>query len=110
MVDHRTQHPRAGKTTITPALATHCLKAVVKPVSESTEGRIIHDLKQKGSLPQTVWKTRRKSLLPVSPGDMVETDTVSIFLEGVKWYILTAIDVKTRFAFAYACETNSSAS
>ncbi len=36
-------------------------------------------------------------------------DTVSIFLERVKRYIFTAIDVKTRFAFAHAYKTNSSA-
>jgi len=129
IMEYRTQHPRADKTTITPALATHCLNAGIKPVSESTVGRIIRDLKDKGGLPQNsrlringmsgnlreiksrqaVRKTRRKGFYPVKPGDLVEMDTVSIFLEGVKRYIFTAIDVKTRFAFAYAYRTNSSA-
>ena len=129
IIDYRDRHPRADKTTITPALTAHCLQADVKPVSESTVGRIIHDLKERGSLPhnsrlringmtgnlreiksrQVLRKTRRKGFHPVKPGDLVEMDTVCIFLEGVKRYIFTAIDVKTRFAFAYAYKTNSSA-
>ena len=36
-------------------------------------------------------------------------DTVAIFVAGLKRYIFTAIDVNTRFAFAYAYTTNSSA-
>jgi putative transposase len=128
IIDYRTQHPRADKATITPALAAHCLKAGIKPVSKSTVGRIIHDLKEKGRLPQNsrlringmtgelreiksrqaFRKTRRKGFHPVKPGDLVEMDTVSIFMEGLKRYIFTAIDLKTRFAFAYAYKTNSS--
>ncbi len=129
IIDYRARHPRADKTTIAPALAAHCLKAGIRPVSESTVGRIIHDLKEKGRLPQNrrlriigmtgklreirsrqaVRKTRRKGFHPGRPGDLVEMDTVSVFAEGVKRYIFTAIDVKTRFAFAYAYKTNSSA-
>jgi len=128
IIDYRTEHPRADKTTVTPALAAHCLKIGIKPVSESTVGRIIHELKEKGRLPQNcrlrinattgtlreiksrqaVRKTRRKGFHPVKPGDLVQMDTISIFMEGVKRYIFTAIDVKTRFAFAYAYKTNSS--
>ena len=36
-------------------------------------------------------------------------DTVSIFTVGLKRYIFTAIDVNTRFTFAYAYTSNSSA-
>jgi transposase InsO family protein len=35
-------------------------------------------------------------------------DTVAIFTAGLKRYIFTAIDVRTRFAFAYAYKANSS--
>ena len=129
IIDYRTIHPRADKTTITPALTAACKKAGIKPVSESTIGRIIHDLKERGSLPknsrlringlsgklreiksrQAVRKTRRKGFHPHQPGDLVEMDTVSIFIDGIKRYLFTAIDVKTRFAFAYAYKSNSSA-
>lgn len=36
-------------------------------------------------------------------------DTVSIFTAGLKRYIFTAIDVSTRFAFAYTYSSNASA-
>ena len=36
-------------------------------------------------------------------------DTVSLFLDGMKRYLFTAIDVRTRFAFAYAYKSHSSA-
>lgn len=129
IIDYRTIHPRADKATLTPALTDACAKAGIKPVSESTVGRIIHDLKEKGSLPknsrlringlsgrlheikprQAVRKTRRKGFRPYQPGDLVEMDTVSIFVDGIKRYLFTAIDVKTRFAFAYIYKSNSSA-
>ena len=129
IVDYRTRHPGADKTTITPALAAACNHQRVRPVSESTVGRIIHDLKAKGRLPRSnkviisgrtgrllarepgprKKKLRRKDFIPKSPGDLVQMDTVAIFTAGLKRYIFTAIDVRTRFAFAYAYTTNSSA-
>jgi transposase InsO family protein len=129
IIDYRTQHPRADKTTMAPALASACIKAGIKPVSESTIGRMIHDLKERGILPKTsrirlngmtgklreirsrqaMRKTRRKGYQPGQPGDLVEMDTVSIFAEGIKRYMFTAIDIKTRFAFAYLYKSNSSA-
>ena len=128
ILDYRTAHPGADKTTITPALAVACLSHGVKSVSESTVGRIIHDLKTKGRLPysnkitindrtghllvrqQKPWmkKLRRKDFVPHFPGDLVQLDTVAIFTAGLKRYIFTAIDVRTRFAFAYTYKANSS--
>ena len=54
-------------------------------------------------------KTRRKGFYPVQPGELVEIDTVAIFVDGLKRYLLTAIDLPTRFAFAYAYKSSSSA-
>jgi hypothetical protein len=51
IIEYRTTHPGADKTTITPALTVACINAGVRPLSESTVGRIIHDLKTKGKLP-----------------------------------------------------------
>ncbi len=129
IVDYRTSHPGVDKTTIAPALVTACKLAGVKSVSESTVGRIIRDLKVRGRIPK--WgrislngrsgkllvreprhvrkKTRRKGFLPKYPGDLVQMDTVAIFAGGIKRYIFTAIDVRTRFAFAYTYKSNSSA-
>jgi putative transposase len=129
IIDYRTVHPGADKTTITPALTTACKGAGVKPVSESTVGRIIHDLKERRKLPNSnkitingrtgdllvrkpksrKKKLRRKDYVPKRPGDLVQMDTVAIFTAGLKRYIFTALDVSTRFAFAYAYKTDSSA-
>jgi transposase InsO family protein len=129
ILKYRTDHPGADKTTITPVLASACCRGGIKLVSESTVGRIIHDLKEKGRLPTSTKITingrtgklmvrepgprkkraRRHGFCPRKPGDLVQMDTVSIFIDGLKRYIFTAIDVNTRFAFAYAYKSNSSA-
>ncbi len=129
VLKYRTDHPGVDKTTITPFLRLACQRVGVQPVSESTVGRIIHDLKEKGRLPKSNKlsinarydklvtreerpkrkKMRRKGFYPTLPGDLVEIDTVSIFVAGLKRYLLTAIDLPTRFAFAYIYKSSSSA-
>jgi len=129
IIGYRTIHPGVDKTTITPALKAACEKAGIKPPSESTVGRIIHNLKERGRLPRAtkagidartgklhirmprkpVKKARRKGFYPSMPGDLVEIDTVDIFADGVKRYLITAIDLRTRFAFAYTYKSSSSA-
>ncbi len=129
IISYRTNHPGVDKTTITPVLKEACERADIKPPSESTVGRIIHDLKEKGRLPKVTrvsldgrtgklraWaprhptkKARRKGFYPAKPGDLVEIDTVDIFVDGLKRYLLTAIDLPTRFAFAYVYKSSSSA-
>ncbi len=109
------------KATIYPALRAECEQAGIKAPSESTIGRILHDLKERGRIPRKskitynaetgrlrIWeprpgvkKTRRHGFSPKKPGDLVEIDTVDIFVDGLKRYLLTAIDLPTRFAFAY---------
>jgi len=109
-------------------LKESCERAGIKAPSESTIGRIIHDLKGRGRLPRKtrvaynaktgrlrIWeagpgkrKTRRKGFHPSRPGDLVEIDTVDIFVDGLKRYLLTAIDLPTRFAFAYTYKSSSS--
>jgi len=130
IIEYRTLHPGVDKVTITPVLKEMCIKKGIKPPSESTVGRIIHDLKEKGRLPKQmrisidgrtgklhtrsphprIKKARRKNFSPQMPGELVEIDTVDIFVDGIKRYLITAIDLSTRFAFAYAYKSNSSAS
>ena len=129
IVEYRTAHPGVDKSTIIPALSVACASQGIKSVSESTVGRIIHDLKEKGRLPkwnrislngrtgklisrgprQPRKKMRRKGFYPMRPGELVEIDTVSIFVDGLKRYLLTAIDLPTRFAFAYIYKSSTSA-
>jgi putative transposase len=130
ILKYRLAHPGTDKTTITPALAIACQQAGIKPVSESTVGRIIRDLKDRGRISKSLKmmhkgdtgklyfherklakkKLRRKGFTPHQPGDLVQMDTVSIFANGLKRYLFTAIDVQTRMAFAYAYKADSSAS
>jgi len=128
IIKYRTDHPGSDKATITPLLACACKSTAIKPVSESTVGRIIRDLKSHGRLPNSnrisingrtgnlvcrqrpkpKKKERRKGFHPQAPGDLIQMDTVSVFACGIKRYLFTAIDVSTRFAFAFAYPSNSS--
>ena len=127
IIEYRRKHPGVDKTTIAPVLTVACQHAGIKSVSESTVGRIIHDLKESRRLPafrkisfnsrtggmvvrerQPVRKTRKKGFYPKLPGDLVEIDTVDIFVDGLKRYLLTAVDLPTRFAFAYTYKSSSS--
>jgi putative transposase len=129
ILEFRRAHPGADKTTITPFLRKACVSNGIRPISESTAGRIIADLKAKNRLPRSFKaslnavtgrlsireeapkkkKLRRKGFVPKMPGDLVEIDTVHIFTTGIRRYLFTAIDVHTRFAFAYTYNSNSSA-
>jgi hypothetical protein len=55
IISYRMSHPGVDKTTIYPVLKEACDRAGIKAPSESTIGRIIHDLKERGRLPR---KTR----------------------------------------------------
>jgi len=126
---YRQSHPGADKVTIKPALDAYCLALGSKSVSESTIGRIIAHLKEKGLIPdfqvrttingrtgnlmmRTTVKKEKKlrigSYRPEKPGDLVQIDAIELFLNGIKRYIITALDVKSRFAFAYCYKTLSS--
>jgi transposase InsO family protein len=127
---YRKNHPGVDKVTIKPALDAFCLVLGIDSVSESTIGRIIEELKKQGKLPDFYIRTtingktgelkyrklsknkmskqRIGSYQPEEPGDIVQIDAIEIFLDGIKRYILCALDIKTRFAFAYAYKTLSS--
>ncbi len=131
ILDYRKKHPGCDKVTLKPLIDAFCLTVGLNTVSESTIGRIISDLKRQNKLPDYYIKTtingktgnlkfkkrgkgkeklRRKGYKPKEPGDLVQIDAIEIFLLNTKRYIITAIDVKTRFAFAYSYKTLSSSS
>ena len=92
--------------------------------SASTVGRMLSDLKHQGKLRnpkrlsffaktgrliekkpnQSKPKLRSKS----HEGTLVKADTIVRFTDGIKRYILTAIDLETEFAFAYAYASHAS--
>jgi len=121
ILSYRTQRPGVGKVTIKSALDEFCAAKGLRTVSESTVGRVIHDLREQGKLPiRTKFsmnartgrlverplkpyrlKPRRKDYRPKKPGDLVQLDAVCVFEDGVKRYIISCIDLVTRFAFAW---------
>jgi transposase InsO family protein len=129
---YRNLHPGVDKTTIKPILDAYCKTAGIASISESTIGRIIKGLKEKGKLPDYYIRTtingktgklicrrigrnklkklRSKGLVPKLPGELVQVDAISIFQDGIKRYIVCALDLVTRFAFAYSYKTLSSQS
>ena len=91
--------------------------------STSTIGRMIADLQQQGILPKKTtlsyyaksdtWKektiVKRKKLRSKGhTGGLVKADSIVRFTNGIRRYIVTAIDIETKFAFAYAYKNHSS--
>lgn len=131
ITDYRTEHPRVGQATIKPQLDAFCRSNSIRPVSTATIARVITDLKRAGRLHDNpvklsynaltgrisgrvgrkrIKKLRRKDYVPQNPGDLVQVDSVAVFMDGLKRYIVTAIDLRTRFAFACAYGNLSSLS
>jgi putative transposase len=132
VLEYRKSHPGVDKVTVKSALDAFCLCLDINTVSESTIGRIIEDLKEQGLLPDYYIRTtingktgqlrvrklsknktvkqRIGSYQPKEPGDVVQVDAIEIFLDGIRRYILCALDIKTRFAFAFSYKTLSSKS
>jgi len=129
IIEMRTKHPKLGKKKLTPLLHPICISWNISPPSEPTVGRIIKDLKDRGRLSQHhrlslnaqtgklhVLKRRKTKRLrrgghkADKPGSLVEIDTVVLFINGLKRYIITAIDVHGRFAYAKVYKSASSAS
>jgi transposase InsO family protein len=92
--------------------------------SSSTVGRILNDLKEKGVLPKCTKlsvsgktgklierkpkKLRVKLRSKGHEGGLVKADSIVRFTDGIKRYIVTAIDKENKFAFAYAYKNHSS--
>ena len=126
----RRNHPRTGKTKIQPELDEFCKQNNLKSISESTTGRVIGELKDKGLIPKKFKlsmyaktgrffyreikprkpKLRRKGYQPKQPGDLFQIDSIVKFIWGIKRYVITAIDLKSEFTFARAYTNLSSKS
>ena len=92
--------------------------------SPSTVGRMLVDMKKKNLLPNPVRyslsgktgrmierkprKTKKKLRSKGHEGGLVKADTIVRFTNGIKRYILTAIDLESEFAFAYAYTSHTS--
>lgn len=114
--------PNMGKAKVKKYLDKYCLDNNLEIYSESKIGRIIKDKKlyhhrQKVShfgVTKTVKKRTKerkpKGFKATEQGDLVEIDTIVKYCHGFKRYIITAVDVVTRYSFAYAYNNHGSAS
>ena len=118
IIKERTEHPRIGKKKLRVLIGE---EGIV--LSESYVGRVISDLRKRNLLPsyrklsfyarsgehhERQQIRHRKLRRTVKRG--MELDTIVRFVGGIKRYILTAIDVEKKFAFAGAYTSHSSAS
>lgn len=121
----RVNNYRLGKEKIKPLLDMYCKDEDIPGVSESLIGKIIkrnninfRNLAASYKNPNSdVFrrKSRKKPRLRISKdfksgraGELVQIDTIVRFDLGTKRYILTAIDLFSRFSFAFAYSTLSS--
>jgi transposase InsO family protein len=119
VLNYRLKHPRVCQYSIKPELDKFCLEHNLVPISTSSIERIIKQLKTQGRLPDnkqfTLYakrghikpkktkhykKLRRGKYNPTVPGDIVQIDSVHLVSEGIKKYLITAIDLKSRFAYS----------
>jgi transposase InsO family protein len=117
----REKYPRMGKTKIKVFLDEYSHRQGIKTVSESTIGRIIKShrlfshpkwVSHFGKIKTTRYrkKLRAKGYKPKYPGGLVQLDSIVRFRDGIRRYIITAIDLISGFAFAYGYTSLSSKS
>ncbi len=116
----REEHYRLNQNAIRNLLEDYCKERGYKLPSSATIGRIIRKLKEEGKIRSnkrislngrtgTVYergykykkKLRRGGFIPSKPGELLQVDSVHVYVDGIKRYMLTAIDIKTRIAFSY---------
>jgi len=110
----REQYPRLGKEKIKIFLDIFCEKENLKPLSISTVGKVIKrnnwyfylGKRSRGTIKAD--KQRVFGYEVKDPGDLFQIDTIVRFEHGIKRYLLTAIDVVSKFAFAYTYKSHSS--
>ena len=129
IVTQRELHPRLGKDKLQELLRPVCMRAGISCPSVSTIGRLLNDLKAQGRLPKhaklsvdartgrlharsskpKLTKQRRGDYYPSLPGDLVQIDCVIKFINGLRRYVISAIDYNSEFAFSMAYSSLSSA-
>ena len=118
--DIRREHRNLGKDKIKPLLDIYCSNNDLLEISASLIGKIIkreniyyfkkgrhyHNPDHKRS--KISYKSRQKRSPKVSNEGLVEIDTIVRFVNGIKLYVINAVDIYTRFEFAYSYTTLTS--
>ena len=110
----RLAYPNLGKEKIHPFLLSFCQKHQLKCPQPRTIGRIMHDDGGMRTFPQKVShfgkikpikrvkKNRKpKDFKPILPGQLIEMDSIERREFGLKRYIITCVDLYSRFTFAW---------
>ena len=124
----RSLHPKLGKEKLQPLLEEYCLSRGLHILSVASVGKLLTSLRQRRLLPtnakvkltkthkllQNQRKVYKRNRLPrgyrsASPGELIQVDTVIQFMNGVRRYLITAVDTHGKFAFAYGYSSASSA-
>jgi len=126
--DYRNKHPCTGQHIIKPLLDNYCTQGQIKTISVGSISLIIKQLKTANELNEYTKvkyngktgrihgvkhtkkrkKQRRKGYIPKQAGDLIQLDTITKFTDGIRHHIITAIDLKTKFAFALPYRTLNS--
>lgn len=96
----------------------------IAKLSASTVGRMLNDLKKQGTLPlksklylsgktgrlieRKLSNIKRKLRSKGHEGGLAKADSIVRFVNGIRRYVVTAIDKETKFTFAYAYKSHSS--
>lgn len=112
----RRKYPTLSKDKIKPLLDEFCKENDLPAISSSTIGKIIkrnnwffylHNRRKPRSRQN---KKRVFGYEVKEPGDLIQLDAIVKFDQGIKRYIITAIETKSKFAFAYSYNNLSSKS
>jgi len=118
----REEHPNLGKEKIHPFLKIFCDERTLVCPSVRTIGRIIADTPDKMRIfPQkvrhngtvVVRKRRKVTRKPqgfkaTRPGECLAFDTVERIIHGSRRYVVTAVDLYSRFSLAFATTSHAS--
>ncbi len=117
----RFKHPNLGKGKIHPLLKRFCAEKKLVCPETRTIGRLIKDMGGLRMVPLRITGTGRikplvrakalrkpKDLVARYPGHVVALDTFEEHINGSKRYVITFIDLYTRFGFAFATSSHAS--
>ena len=114
----RKTHPNLGKGKLAVLLKPFCLSHGLQAPSESTLGRLIADapdkmrhapLKRRPQRRATPKTRKPKGFRAQYPGHCVALDTVERIRDGMRRYVLTAIDLYSRVSVSVATTSHASA-
>ena len=118
----REKYPRLGKEKIYPLLVAYCQKEGIKPIKESTIGKVIKRnnlfYQKQGRIyhnPASRYARRKRAKrlrVRYSPKHKdlghLQMDTILRYEDGIKFYFYTCIDTKGKFAFCLPGKTLTS--